>query len=183
MSDRRMRELERLYAAGDVSILPALNAARQRNGLPTIRTKVVHYVKANGHHRLNREGVFDPRVDRSRVYSACGMAEVWPRQYYSPSKRIHYTPNKDEVTCKVCLKCINSPKFYEGEPALHWLQERINGPRNLCGAQWGRSTDDPDLVRCGGCVRLITGQNCARNGHKLNARGRRRLRRQQMFAR
>lgn len=182
MADRGMRDLERRYSVGDVSVLPALNAARRRMGLSIIRTKVVHYIKADYHHRIGKNGKIDARVDnRTYVYAACGSTQVWPRVGYG-TKEIHFTPDKAMVTCKTCLRCLKSPRFSEGRPALHWALKSETGLRNICGGLHGPSTDDPDSVGCGGCLRLITGKPRTLKGHSLNARGRRRLRRQTMFA-
>lgn len=182
MSDERMRNLERQFLAGEVTVLPALNAARQRAGLPIFRVKVVHYIKADYHHRIGKNGNIDARVDnRTYIYAACGSTQVWPRTGYG-MKPVHFTPDKAQVTCKTCRRVLQSAKFSEGRPALHWALKSETGLRNICGCLHGPSTDDPDSVGCGGCLRLITGKPRTLKGHSLNARGRRRLRRQTMFA-
>jgi hypothetical protein len=181
MADRDLRSLERLYNGGDRSVIPALNGVRRRLGLSIIREKIVHYLKTDHHHRLDNDGKIDPRVDRWPVYGVCGQVELWPR--HNLRKSIHYTHLREGVTCKTCLRCLASPKFVEGAPRLHYAQETPPGiVWNTCGGTVGRSTTVLEDVGCRGCLRRLEGADQVPLGNTLNARGRRRLRRQQMFA-
>jgi hypothetical protein len=181
MTDLRMRQLER-EALYDDDALAQLNRARRRIGLEAFRRNIVHYLKTGYHHRLSPNGEIDPRVEQSPVHSACGATELWPRRNYERKRLCHYTPDKDKVTCKTCLRCLSSPNFHEGKPALHMSLKTVDGLRRICGARHGISTEIFEEVGCFGCLRMLRGEPRA-PGHVLNARGRRRLRRQGMFAR
>ena len=179
MSDTRLRELERLYHEGDRSILPMLNRARMRIGLEMIRHEIVHYLKTDYHHRLNRQGKIDPRVSTYHVYAPCGNAQLFPR---AKGEELPYTTLKEEVTCKGCLRSINGKRFSERPPALHMSMTLTSGlVRTVCGGRFGASTEDHNKVGCEGCLQALTGRPRNSKKLKLNARGRRRLRRQQMF--
>lgn len=181
MSDHRMRELERAYRAGDASALKPLNAARRRQGLPMLRDKIVHCLKADFHHRLNQKGLITPRPGKRGAWSACGQAQLFGS--YNRSKA-HYTHIKEDVTCKTCLRCIASPNFTEGPVKSHLRgtalsdpqANEIRGNNAVCGGYFGEVTDALREVTCDRCIRLATGK--PRTGwNKPNARGRRRMRR------
>ena len=183
MADRDWRNLERAFLGGDTTVLPALNAARVRSGLPIFRLEIIHYLKTDYHHRLRGDGSIDPRVDQGRILSACGACELWPRAYYERKRTVRYTPDKRQVTCKSCLKVMGGLRFKEGPLRLHLLLKHEDGKVwTMCGGKFGQSTEVIDQVQCEGCLRKLTGKSRTVGGHELNARGRRRLRRQTMFA-
>jgi len=184
MADYDWRNLERLYYAGDVSILPRLNAARKRVGLPQIRLRIIHYLKADYAHAVGNDGWLDARVLPYGAWSICGSISISPQSREDRRKKrlCPYTLDKDQVTCKTCLRCLRSPKFREGKPALHRLMRLPSGhTRTRCGGKYGRSTEEPSEVGCHGCKLIVSGKPRTRGGHHMNARGRRRLRRQKMF--
>ena len=182
MADRDWRILDRRLQAGDVSVLPALNAARRRCGLEPIRFQIVHYLKRDEHHRLDGHNRIDVRVDRSPIWSACGGVELWPRGYTGFKRKVHFTPSREAVTCKKCLRSLGSPNFREGPPKLHLLLKHDDGrEHHLCGGRYGGSTEVVEEVGCRGCMTRLTGR-AQNRGHELNARGRRRLRRARTFA-
>jgi hypothetical protein len=182
MADRDWRALERVYLRGEAEALPALNVALRRAGLPIRRDRIIHYLSTDFHHTLGDDGWIDARAG-GHAWSSCGMANLGPRSREDrrKDKPCPYTPSKVVVTCKTCLRCLRSPKFEEGKPALHLLIKLPDGTeRTRCGGKFGRSTEVVVDIGCTGCVRLISGKARA-HGHGLNARGRRRLRRQTMF--
>jgi hypothetical protein len=178
MADHIYRALERRWHGGDAEALPALNRARARAGLPALRDKIVHFIRAHYHHRLDENDEIDRRVEQNNVYAACGGLTIWPR--YPIERKVRYTPHKDRTTCKTCLRVINAKSFKATKAKLHL--ERAEQPKmGLCGGRFGRMTQEKDEVGCYGCRRMFKGEPRTR-GHELNARGRRRLRRQDMFA-
>lgn len=182
MADRDWRSLERRYLAGERSLLPALNVARRRVGLTLIRERIVHYLKADFHHAVGNDGWLDPASESRWVYSICGSLRLYARSLHTKKKLCPYTPDKTLVTCKTCLRCLSSLKFREGKPRFHMLVRDLSGnTRTQCGGKRGRSTEDPKEVGCHGCVLVLSGKRRTRGGHGMNARGRRRLRRQSMF--
>lgn len=177
MSDRDLRTLERRYHEEGETALPRLNAARLRAGLDIIRGRIVHYLKAHYWHRLNERGEIDLRVERGHVWSACGSVALWPRRH--TKRKAHYTPDKGCVTCKTCQRHLEAKGFKETATKYHleWREPGVS----LCGGRLGRMTQVKEEVGCRGCRRLLKGEPRTTKVHKLNARGRRRLRRQQQF--
>lgn len=178
MADRDWRVLERAYLGGDEEVLPALNHARKRAGLPMIRPRIVHYLKSDYWHRLDARDEIDARVEQSKVWAPCGSGELWPRRHCK--RKSYYTSRKPRITCKKCLRVINAKDFADRVPHFHL--ERPDHPEiGLCGGQFGRRTKIEAEVGCRGCRRVINGARVApRVGPRpLNARGRRRLRRAQ----
>ena len=148
MADRDWRVLERQFQGGDTTVLPRLNAARTRAGLPIIRVRVVHYLKAEQQHRLKPDGDIDPRVGDWPVYSACGGAQLFPRWN---QRKIYYTHIRERVTCKTCLRCMASPRFTQGVPKLHLLLKHDDGRQHhLCGGRFGGSSQVLEEVGCEG---------------------------------
>jgi hypothetical protein len=106
MEDRNAYERERIRAG--IGKLP--------------RLCIRHYIRPESHGCLDKDGKFDVDVAnstagthafgyRSRgIYASCG-SELWPRNdYYGTRKKtIHFTEDKDAVTCKTCLASINKP--------------------------------------------------------------------------
>ncbi len=176
MSDRDLRTLERRYHEEGETALPRLNAARTRAGLDIIRGRIIHYLKAHYWHRLNEKGEIDRRVEQGNVWSACGSVTLWPRLH--TKRKAHYTPDKGCVTCKTCRRHLEAKSFKETNTRYHLERESGLG---LCGGRLGRMTQVKEDVGCYGCRRMFKGEPRAK-GHGLNARGRRRLRRQGMYA-
>ena len=182
MSDLGLRQMERRYVAGDVSVLATLNAARRRHDLPIIRTRIIHYLDAGHHHLIGRDGWLDAR-SWNYFWSSCGMANLGPRSTMNTRKKMlcHYTPDKEQVTCKTCLKCLRSPNFTEGAPALH-LSVAVPGgtTRTQCGGKYGQSTEIANEVGCSVCMVATRGKQPRAHYDGLNARSRRRKRRRVM---
>ena len=182
MSDRDWRELERRFNAGEHELLPRLNAALQRAGMPIRRINVVHYVRVEDQHRLLPDGAFDHDARWAHsAFAQCGgtMLHPRPRGY----RQVHWTSEIYEVTCKSCLRSLNSPNYKPGKPLLHLLIRHADGrEHHLCRGRGGASTENIEEVGCYACIGLKEGKHRTKGGHPLNARGRRRLRRRRMFA-
>jgi len=122
MSDRRLRELERRYqASGDQADRNAWEAEHIRAGLGKLPRLVIrHYIDEEHHGCCNSAGAIDIKVDRksggwpyhtSKIRAKCSV-ELWPRDLvydrYSPRmKKVFYTEDPHDVTCKRCLASIN----------------------------------------------------------------------------
>lgn len=180
--DDDLRKLERAYLAdpGDRTALSAYNRGRLRSGLEPIRDKTVHYVTSDVHHRLDANGEFDSRYGKESVRPVCNATEVWPRSYFPKgSKTIHYTGDKEQVTCKSCCKRVENPNFKEPEPRKHFpVHPPSAEPFVLCGARWGVPVITSRVyVTCRMCTAKLLKKP---EGHQfgINARGRRRQRRE-----
>lgn len=180
--DTDIRTLERAWKADpeDLERLVAYNRARRRAGLEPIRNKTIHYITSNHHYRLGDNGEIDPRYGKESVRPACNSTEVWPRTYYPKgSKKVHYTGDKERVTCKTCRKLIESPDFKEPAPKKHYpVEPQDADPFVLCGARWGVPViTERSYVSCRMCAAKLD-KKPVNHVFGLNARGRRRQRRE-----
>jgi hypothetical protein len=178
MADNELQRLEREYKANGVSVLPALNRARRRVGLPVLREKTIHYVTADVHYRIDTDGKFNPRFGHSSVYALCKSTEVWPRQHQSKHSKVYYTAKHDEVTCKTCDKMIKNPDFREKPAPTHMrVAPEDRSPYTLCGAAMSLLTSlNKTEISCPTCKSKFSARP-DRAVRPRNARDRRRERR------
>lgn len=124
MSDQRMRGLERRYqASGDPADRSAWESEHIRAGLGKLPRLVIrHYIDEEHHGRCNSSGAIDIKVDRksggwpyhtNKIRAKCSV-ELWPRdlvydRYPPKMKKVFYTEDPHDVTCKRCLASINKP--------------------------------------------------------------------------
>ena len=178
MSDDQLRDLQRAWESGDVGVLPHLNAARRRSGLPPLRDKITHYIALRDQHWLNPDGSFRKPINAygyvARIVAACAV-ELYPRGAITQRKVVYHTTDKRLVTCKTCWKAIHGAKFDEGGPVVHFRQKGERGPICCLGA--GEFTNSKAQITCAMCVAIVTRRAPRPKPKTLNARARRRLRR------
>jgi hypothetical protein len=179
--DRGLRDLERAWRTNpdDQATLVAFNRARQRSGLEPIRTKVVHYVTADVHHRLGVDGKFNPRYGKESVRPLCNTSEVWPRTYYPMGEKgSFYASDKEQVTCKTCTRILRRPDYKEPSPRKHFSVQPPNAdPFVLCGARGVPTVATQADVTCRTCAAKLSKGSLSRRSFGDNARARRRARR------
>lgn len=117
MSDRRLRELERLWReTGDLEDRKRFEREHIRAGLGKLpRLKIVHYIDDEFHGHLGSDGEFKISKAKARrrsivITSRCAV-ELFPRGagYGWKMKPVYFTERPVEVTCKTCIKSLNKP--------------------------------------------------------------------------
>jgi len=176
VADLDLRRLERAAAGGDPEAWARLNIVRVRAGLKALKRKIIHYVPADKQDRINRVGKIMKAPgpahhhQNQRIISPCAV-ELYPRGGNTYRKTCYYTVRAAAVTCKSCLRVLNSKNPKTRPFVAHFSRQSADGAVALCGRGFDKLTTERNETGCTACVRIFTRRR------KNNARGRRRARR------
>lgn len=189
MADTRLRRLERAWQeTGCREARKAYEMERKRLRLG--RLVIRHYVAEHHHGHCGPDGLFDiefdsvrPWTNTDKVFAACSV-ELWPRNLVAEArgweqtmkKKIHYTEDPDEVTCKTCLRSINKAPDDAKRVRRHYAPGSRDGAKPpVCGRDDSEKFDERfewtmQGVNCPACKRVMKMGRRAPRSPRVGAR-------------